>query len=297
MKEGDFNKYHASLFLGMLSGSVSVGGPIWKDHTSFIVGGRMSYFDLMAYPILEKMYDDNEKLRSYSYKDYRYNGAVKIWCVYRKEVKADTIMCKSQYVKQYTLYAEDDYTISKNVKLNLGLRASLYAVKGKDYFSLEPRFLFRWQFLKHNAVKMSYSRMAQSTHRLVTNNLKSSSELWVPITSEIPFMKSDLWALGYVYEPMQGLSASVEGYYKTMNDIVEYKQNANYSMAMRDWSQMVAVGDGRSYGVEILLEKYSGNTTGWLSYTWSKALRKFDEAGNQLNGGREFYASNDRQTS
>lgn len=497
MKEGDFNKYHASLFLGMLSGSVSVGGPIWKDHTSFIVGGRMSYFDLMAYPILEKVYDDTEKLRSYSnmkyfdvnakishkfmadnkltatfyygrdrddvapsqseykqhtkelldyydtlhypidkfdkidfirefdtyssrmdstktewsnlcsalnwkwdinksyslgatmayskydysiiqnsyydsrkvetnrytipleerdpsfneylqiedvnhdyfskvenyslearlgvepcsthnilvgfkadlqrltpkvrvknhlsYKDYRYNEDAKIWYVYRKEVKADTIMGESQDVKQYTLYAEDDYTISKNVKLNLGLRASLYAVRGKDYFSLEPRFSFRWQFLKHNAVKMSYSRMAQSTHRLVTNNLKSSSELWVPITSEIPLMKSDLWALGYVYEPMPGLSASVEGYYKTMNDIVEYKQNANYSMAMRDWSQMVAVGDGRSYGVEILLEKYSGNTTGWLSYTWSKALRKFDEAGNQLNGGREFYASNDRR--
>jgi hypothetical protein len=106
-------------------------------------------------------------------------------------------------------------------------------------------------------------------------------------------MKSDLVALGYVYDILPGMSVSAEAYYKTMENIIEYKQNANYSFAMRDWSQMVSVGDGRSYGVEFMLEKTTGNTTGWVSYTWSKALRKFDRAGNQLNGGKEFYANND----
>ena len=106
-------------------------------------------------------------------------------------------------------------------------------------------------------------------------------------------MKSDLYALGYVYDILPGMSVSAETYYKTMDNIIEYKNNSNYATALRDWSQMVAVGDGRSYGVELMLEKTTGNTTGWVSYTWSKALRKFNRAGNQLNGGDEFYANND----
>ena len=479
MKEGDFKKYHGSLFLGMLSGSVTIEGPIWKDRTSFMVGGRMSYFDLLAYPMLKEVYDSPDKLRPYSnmkyfdvntkfvhkfsednkisasfyygkdndkaaptdsryeagltrvsgryaliairedstitdwsnlcaslnweqnitkrfsvnaiaaYSKYDYSiiqksyydsrqvhttdgyetipleerkplddeflqtedvnqnyfskvedasiegrlswnpnnkhniligvrsglqrltpqvelnnkyyykacrvGGDGVYYTYEKENNIDTIMGSRLEIKQYTLYAEDDYELNRNVKFNVGLRMALHSVTGKTYTSLEPRMSLRWRFLNHNAVKLSYSRMAQSTHRLATNNLKSSSELWVPITKDIPLMKSDLFALGYTYEPFPGISASVEGYYKTMDDIIEYKQNANYALTKRDWSQMVAVGDGRSYGVELLLEKTTGNTTGWLSYTWSKALRKFDEAGNQLNGGSEFYANNDRR--
>ena len=485
MKEGDFNKYHGNLFVGLLSSSLSVEGPIWKGHTSFMVGGRISYFDLLAYPMLKEVYDNPDKLLPYSnmkyfdvntkivhkfseenklsasfyygkdkdkaaptdsryetgltredginheknryaliairedstitdwsnlcaalnwkrdiskhysvdvtaaYSKYDYSiiqksyydsrqvhttggyenipleerdpmddeflqtedvnqnyfskvedisiegrlrwnpdnkhniliglrgglqrltpqvevknkyyykesraGSNGGWYVYEKENNIDTIMGSLQDIKQYTLYAEDDYELNKNIKFNIGLRMALHSVTGKTYTSLEPRMSLRWRFMDHNAVKLSYSRMAQSTHRLATNNLKSSSELWVPITKDIPLMKSDLFALGYTYEPLPGISASIEGYYKTMDDIIEYRQNANYSLAKRDWSQMVAVGNGRSYGVELMLEKNTGNTTGWLSYTWSKALRKFDEASNQLNGGEVFYANNDRR--
>jgi outer membrane receptor for ferrienterochelin and colicin len=70
MKEGDFKKYHGSLFLGALSGSAMIEGPIWKNHTSFCVGGRMSYFDLLAYPALEKVYDNPDKLLPYSEMKY-----------------------------------------------------------------------------------------------------------------------------------------------------------------------------------------------------------------------------------
>ena len=484
MKEGDFKKYHGSLFLGALSGSVLLEGPILKDQTSFIVGGRMSYFDLLAYPVLRKVYDNPDKLLPYSemkyfdinakithkfsernrlsasfyygkdfdkttptnseienikkinevddteeserllrtyslrkdstatvwsnlcgalnwdwgfndrlsiganaafsiydysiiqkgyyknsasemdyptpieqrdpksqheylhiedvnqdyfskveewaigtkvrlkpnkkhniligtelklqeltpqvrvrnsilYKDLRENQLSRGEYIYNEHINVDTLMGDVHSLTQYSVYAEDDYELSKNIKLNIGGRLALHAVQGKTYLSLEPRLSMRWKFLNDHALKLSYSRMAQSTHRLATNNLVSTSELWVPITKDIPLMKSDLVALGYVYDILPGMSVSAEGYYKTMNNIIEYKQNANYSFAMRDWSQMVSVGDGRSYGAELMLEKTTGNTTGWVSYTWSKALRKFDRAGNQLNGGKEFYANND----
>ena len=52
---------------------------------------------------------------------------------------------------------------------------------------------------------------------------------------------------------------------------------------------------GRSYGVGLMAQRSVGNTTGWVSYTWAKSLRTFDRPGQELNGGREFLAGNDKR--
>ncbi len=231
----------------------------------------------------------------FDYADMRWEPNTQMWYLNKKKIRTDTILGEKHNVMQYALYAEDDFTMNKNLKFNLGLRYAWHAVEGKTYSSLEPRLSVNWNFLNKNAVKVSYSRMAQSTQRLSTNTIKSTTELWVPVTKDFPLLTSDLYALGYVYELRPGITASVEGYYKTMDGIMEYKQNANYTTTLKDWRSMVAVGKGRTYGAEFFVEKTTGNTTGWVSYTWSKAFRKFDQPGNILNGGKEFYALNDRR--
>lgn len=231
----------------------------------------------------------------YQYYDYRLDTIANKWYVYSKKTRTDTILGEKHKLTQFALYVEDDFTLNNNLKLNLGLRYALHATEGKTYSSLEPRLSVNWSFYDRNALKLSYSRMAQSTQRLATNNMKSTTELWVPITKDIPLLKSDLYALGYVYEIRPGITASVEGYYKTMDGIIEYKQNANYAESKQDWRSQVAVGSGRTFGVEMFIEKTVGRTTGWVNYTWSKALRKFDKSNNILNGGQEFYALNDRR--
>ena len=74
-------------------------------------------------------------------------------------------------------------------------RAALYAyfVKGKNYPSVEPRLSVRWLFAGNMALKASYSRMAQAIHLLSSNNLVMPSDIWVPVTDEIPLMKADQW--------------------------------------------------------------------------------------------------------
>ena len=70
IKEGDFNKYHGLLSLGMLSGRMQAEGPIWKGHTSFNVAARMSYFNLIAKPVLKHYYDRPAALQPYSNMGY-----------------------------------------------------------------------------------------------------------------------------------------------------------------------------------------------------------------------------------
>ncbi|MBR6247564.1 MAG: TonB-dependent receptor [Muribaculaceae bacterium] len=197
-------------------------------------------------------------------------------------------------VNNLALYAEDDFTVFTHLKINYGLRLSSYFVTDKSYIALEPRLSLRYLMNDKLSVKASYSHMTQGIHRLVTNNLIMPSDIWVPITNDVPLMKSDLYGFGVNYD-WHGFNLAAEAYYKTMDNVLEYRNGATYFIADQNWQNIVALGKGRSYGVEMLLEKKVGKTTGWLSYTWSKALRKFDRPGDEINGGREFYSATDHR--
>lgn len=193
-----------------------------------------------------------------------------------------------------SLYAEDDFSLYDNLKFNYGLRFSSYFVKGKTYLALEPRLSVRYLIDDNLAIKASYARMTQGIHRLVSNNLVMPSDIWVPITEKIPLMTSNQYGLGINFE-WKGFHLSGEAYYKSLDNVVEYKNGATYFVQNTDWRDMVATGRGKSYGFEFMLERKTGKTTGWISYTWSKALRKFDRAGNIINAGKEFYSTSDRR--
>ncbi len=205
----------------------------------------------------------------------------------------DTLLGQNYDMQSYSLYAEDDFELGEKWKMNLGLRYSLYAVKNKSYHSLEPRVSLRFLINAGMSLKCSYSRMAQGLHLLSSSNLVMPSDLWVPVTDKIPLMTSDQWAVGYNCNISDGIELSVEGYYKTMDNLIEYKEGASYTKVDGDWHNQIVLGKGRAFGVELSVEKKLGRSTGWIGYTWSESLRKFDSYNNILNSGAEFYAGND----
>jgi hypothetical protein len=76
-----------------------------------------------------------------------------------------------------------------------------------------------------------------------------------------------------------------------MDNLIEYKDGASYMLSGKGWEDQVELGEGWSYGGEILLEKKMGKTTGWIGYTLSWTERQFDN----LNFGRPFFARYDRR--
>lgn len=208
----------------------------------------------------------------------------------------DTILGEKSNVYHFAAYAEDDFSISNSIKANYGLRLSLYNSYGKTYTAIEPRVSLRWLFNSKMSIKASYSLMSQAVRLLSSNNLVMPSDIWVPITERIPLMRSHIAAIGYNYDIANGITASVEGYYKKLSNVLEYLPGSSYaSSGISDWQDMTALGKGRAYGIELYLSKHTGNTTGWISYTWSKSLRTMDRPGYEINAGHEYYASNDRR--
>lgn len=214
-----------------------------------------------------------------------------------KEIRklVDTTLGHNRDLKTISLYVEDDWSLSERWKANIGAHYSLYLVEGKSYHSIEPRLSLRYLLTDKMSLKASYTRMSQGIHLLSSSNLVMPSDIWVPATENIPITKSDQWAAGVNYDLGKGVELSAEGYWKLTDNTLDYKEGSSYMTAQGDWESLVAVGKGKAYGVELFLQKKTGRTNGWVSYTWSKSLRKYDRPGQEISGGRTFYDGNDRR--
>lgn len=202
---------------------------------------------------------------------------------------------KPIYTSEMSLYLEDNITFTDYLKMNIGLHNSTFSVQQKIYNSLEPRISSRILLSDVWSVKAAYARMSQHIHLLTNSNVSMPTDLWVPVTKRIEPMTANQYSLGLFYNFMNEIDFSLEGYYKTMSNIIEYKDGASFWGSSTGWEDKVAMGDGWSYGVEFLAQRSFGKTTGWVGYTWSKSDRLFDRPGEELNFGKSFPAKYDRR--
>ena len=193
------------------------------------------------------------------------------------------------------LYVEDNIELNTFVKLNLGLHYSDYFVSGQSYHSLQPRAGLRFLLSDAWSVKLGYARMNQYIHLLSNSSISLPTDLWVPVTRQILPMHSQQYSGGVFYQWRSKVDFSVEAYYKTMDNLIEYKDGASFMSSSTGWEEKVCMGRGWAYGVEFLAQKSFGRTTGWLAYTWAKSERLFDRPGQELNWGRVFPAKYDRR--
>ena len=193
------------------------------------------------------------------------------------------------------LYVEDTYSPWDWLKLNIGLRGSLYAIDGKLYPSLEPRVGLRALITRDLAFKTSYSYTTQYVHMLSNSSVSLPTDLWVPVTKNILPMHSMIVAAGLSYDLLGYVELSVEGYYKRTTNLLEYKDGTSFLEGGGTWQDKVAMGDGWSYGVEFLLQRKIGRFTGWIGYTWSRTMRQFNRPGQEINFGKPFHAKYDRE--
>ena len=208
----------------------------------------------------------------------------------------DTIIGQSRVgAHELMLYAEDDWRINDRFKVNFGLNLTGFAVQGKLYPSLQPRLSGRWLINDRLSAKVGYAYMTQYLHLLSNSSISLPTDLWVPVTARITPMTSQQVAAGVFYNLMDMVDLSIEGYYKYMDNLLEYKDGASFWGSSQNWEDKVCMGSGWSYGVEFLAQKSIGKFTGWIGYTWSHTDRLFDRPGQELNNGNPFPAKYDRR--
>ena len=194
---------------------------------------------------------------------------------------------------EMSLYIEDDISIGDCLSVNPGLHFSLFNVQGKFYLCPEPRLSAKFDVTDGWAVKAAYSRMSQYVHQLTSGTLNMPTDLWVPITSEIRPVTSDIVSAGACFSGLKGWEFSLESYFKKTDNVLEYKDGRLAFASSVNWEDNVAMGEGRAYGLELYARKAIGKTTGTFAYTLSKAERIFRDG--SINDGLWFPAQFDRR--
>lgn len=180
-------------------------------------------------------------------------------------------------------YLEDNFKITNRLKANLGIHLGYYNTDRsnsifKNNISFQPRASLRYLLNDKWSIKGSYAEMTQNIHLLSNSSIGFPSDIWVPATDTVPSQTSKQWAGNISTEFGNGeYELSLEGYYKTMSNLITYKAGYSNLSSTESWENSVETGGiGESYGVELFIQKKKGKNTGWIGYTLSWTNRKFD---------------------
>ena len=175
---------------------------------------------------------------------------------------------------------------------DIGLRYTLMTSGKTVYHSLEPRVSFLADITGNLGVSAAYARKSQYVHLLSMSQLTLPTDMWIPVTDRIRPVISDQVSLGANYSA-GGWEASLEGYYKHSDGVLEYRNGVSFLSGSKDWGEMVEMGEAASRGMELMLKKDNGLLRGWLSYTLSRTDRRFRDG--SINGGRWYPSQYDRR--
>jgi hypothetical protein len=228
---------------------------------------------------------------------HRFNPDVFVLTDTNSDVKAN--LGQEVISQEGSFYVEDLWKPSEKLQVEAGLRLSYYKQGNRQFLKPEPRLTAAYMLDDEMSFKASFSEMNQYIHLLSNTGLGLPTDLWVPSTEKVQPKRSWQIAAGMAKDfPQKDFSLTVEGYYKSSRNILEYKQGANFlafddpaTITKINWEDNVTSGKGWSYGAEIFLQKKYGRLSGWLGYTLSWTKVQFDE----LNYGKAFWAKQDRR--
>jgi len=222
------------------------------------------------------------------------------------------------YSHDAAAYISDDWEVTSWLKVNGGLRFSYFAQVGPftryvknefgkttdtvnynpgkkivDYNGLEPRLSLRFGLSKSLSIKGSYTHNFQYIHLASISSVSLPTDVWMPCTELIKPQVGNQYALGIFKNFKQNMyESSIEVYYKTMENQIDYKEGAEPQDNVFDNpDNAFTFGTGTAYGAEFFFKKRTGKFTGWIGYTLSWTWRQFPK----INYGQEYLAKYDRR--
>lgn len=214
------------------------------------------------------------------------------------------------------IYLSNHKSINSRLKFHYGIRVPIWNNLGETYYftydslhnvtdtttvakdekynnqiQLEPRVGLSYKLSGNASVKIGYARTTQFIQQ-ISNSISpfTTLEVWLPSSPNIKPQIADQFSLTYNQLLFKKTSLfTLEGYYKKMQNQIDYAEHAE--MLLNPYVEgQLRFGEGESYGIEAMLHKQKGRTTGWISYAFSRAFLTIDE----INNGQTYPAFYDR---
>ncbi len=191
----------------------------------------------------------------------------------------------SIYVNQEaSAYAEDNINLSKYLKVNAGIRLSLFLTQKVLFNSIQPRISFQAKVTDIIEVIGSYNIQSQPVHLLSNSNIGTPSDLWLPVLPKLAPEESEQYSVGIIMNLPLNIEFGIEAFYKKMENLIELKPEMAVNYQSVDWGENVLLGTGNANGLEFHLNTEIKMLKFNLNYTLSKSNRFFEG----LNNGNPF---------
>lgn len=236
---------------------------------------------------------------------------------------------QNEYAYEQALFVNDEYKINNRLTIATGLRYAFFfnlggrtiryyegteisdqtwteerqfdrgevvaTYAGIDGF--EPRLAANYRVTDNSAIKLSYNRNRQFIQLISNGTTPTPIDVWRPAGQYIKPAIANQIALGWFQSFFQKtITFNTEIYYKRFEDLLEYKNGANLIFSDYIETELLS-GQGRAYGLELMLEKKTGKFTGWVSYTLARTERQVDRGTDPtqwINDGNWYPANYDK---
>ncbi len=206
------------------------------------------------------------------------------------------------YNDELAAYLENELKLTNDLSILAGIRTSVFTTIGPNkryisgpgnnaivdtivtptgsisssYYSIEPRITFHYSINENNSIKVGFAHTVQNIHLLSNSSLGMPYDVWMPANDAVKPQNANQFVTGYYTNLKQKtIVASMELYYNQLNNIIDFKDNANLFFNNAIDSEILS-GRGKSYGIEAMIEKPFGKLYGWISYTLSKTQYKIN---------------------
>jgi len=221
------------------------------------------------------------------------------------------------------LFISDNLKINKKLQVNAGIRYSLFAALGegsqrryepngpknettvidtlnfskneiiKTYGGPEIRVGTRYTITPSFSTKVSFNSTYQYSHTLSNNTTSSPTDTWRLSNLNIKPQQANQFSLGFYKNLNENTyELSIEGYYKKLKNVLDYKLGGDLYLNKNIETEVIQ-GDGKTYGIELLVKKTKGKLNGWIAYTYSRSLFRLNGQAleERVNNG-EYFPSN-----
>jgi hypothetical protein len=223
------------------------------------------------------------------------------------------------------LYIEDKFLVTDMLSVNLGLRMSSYFDFGPQtimiynpefsksnstitdtlnfksgkiinkYAGPEFRVSLNYRISNKTSFKINYNRTRQYLHLLSNSTSISPTDTWKLSDYYIKPEVGDQVAAGFYGVFNNSLEASAEVYYKSIQNMIDFKGGTNFIMDDNIEKDIVNV-KGKAYGIELVLKRTEGKLRYSIGYTYSRTFIRSisDFSEEMINSGKWFPANFDK---
>jgi hypothetical protein len=201
----------------------------------------------------------------------------------------ESLAMPARHALDAAAYVQHHTSLTSALSSVAGIRLS--SVGDGRYTFLEPRAGLSLSLSDDLTLRSSFAIVHQYLHLVTRTEFSLPTDFWLRADSRIRPARATQFSGGLEIRLDGGnYQITLDGYSKRLASLYEYRMTLD-GYGTLPTEENLLVGRGEAYGAEVLLQKTSGDFTGWLAYTLSWTRRQFDE----LNNGAPFYPQYDQR--